>query len=193
MPESSYLYVVGHPNGPRKIGTSGKPKARLSSLRTSSPFPLSGEFLASCDATAAKLIEARAHRALAPARQRGEWFGVSLEQAVSAVMRAAKELGFELRPASFVGPEADRASCSATIEASQSRAARALLNWSRERLADASGVALRTIVDFERGARSPQRSTLAAIKLALEAAGVGFTDGDRPGVYLDGPPSESPA
>ena len=64
------------------------------------------------------------------------------------------------------------------------RAARALLDWSRETLAQRSKVALRTIVDFERGARNPRDATFDAIRTALEAAGVEFTNGDQPGVRL---------
>src|ERR1700735_4884409 len=56
------------------------------------------------------------------------------------------------------------------------RAARALLDWSRETLAKASHVGLRTLVDFERGAREPHYATLEALRRALEAAGVQFRD-----------------
>ena len=72
------------------------------------------------------------------------------------------------------------------LTAAQCRAARALIEWSRESLAEASHVALRTIVDFERGAREPRDATLAALRRALEAAGVIFIEGngDGPGVKL---------
>ena len=63
------------------------------------------------------------------------------------------------------------------------RAARALLDWSRETLAKASHVGLRTLVDFERGARGPHHSTREALRRALEAAGVQFLD-DAEGVAL---------
>lgn len=45
---------------------------------------------------------------------------------------------------------------------------------------------MRTIVDFERGARSPREVTLIAIRQALEAKGVIFIDqnGNGPGVRL---------
>jgi transcriptional regulator with XRE-family HTH domain len=68
----------------------------------------------------------------------------------------------------------------------QSKAARALIDWSREDLADASKVSVRTIVDFERGARQPIHATLAAIRAALEAAGVEFIppNGSGAGVRL---------
>jgi len=60
------------------------------------------------------------------------------------------------------------------ITPAQSRSARALLDWSREQLAEQSEVALRTIVDFERGAREPRKITLLALKSALERSGIEF-------------------
>jgi transcriptional regulator with XRE-family HTH domain len=60
------------------------------------------------------------------------------------------------------------------LNASQCRAARALIEWSWERLAELSHVGLRTIVDFERGARDPGDVTIAALRRTLEAAGVEF-------------------
>ena len=72
------------------------------------------------------------------------------------------------------------------ITASQCRAARALIGWSRERLAEASHVGVRTLVDFEREARHPQGRTLIDIRRALEDAGVLFlaADHEGPGVRL---------
>lgn len=72
------------------------------------------------------------------------------------------------------------------ITSAQCRAARALIEWPRDQLAEASKVALRTIVDFERGAREPREVTLDAIQRALEAAGVIFVaeNGEGPGVRL---------
>ncbi len=72
------------------------------------------------------------------------------------------------------------------ITSAQSRAGRALIDWSREQLANASKVALRTVVDFERGAREPREVTKDAIRRALESAGVIFVEenGEGPGVRL---------
>ena len=72
------------------------------------------------------------------------------------------------------------------LTSSQCRAGRALLDWSREQLAASSMVSLRTIVDFERGAREPRDVTLDALKRALEKAGVEFIEenGGGPGVRL---------
>ena len=54
----------------------------------------------------------------------------------------------------------------------------------REDLAVAAKVAQATLTDFEAGKRQPYSRTLAAIRVALEAAGVEFTNGDAPGVRL---------
>jgi transcriptional regulator with XRE-family HTH domain len=72
------------------------------------------------------------------------------------------------------------------MTSAQCRGARAMLGWSREQLAGASKVALRTIVDFEREAREARHATLAAIQRALESAGVEFTNGGQPGVRMKG-------
>ena len=68
----------------------------------------------------------------------------------------------------------------------QCRAARAMLNLDHTEVADRSGVACTTIIDFEQGRRVPQGKTLAAIRAVLEAAGVVFLDpnGNGPGVGL---------
>jgi len=66
----------------------------------------------------------------------------------------------------------------------QSRAGRALINWSQPQLAEASGVSVSTIRDFETGKRSPIGNNLAALQRALEAAGVEFTNGGQPGVRM---------
>jgi len=60
------------------------------------------------------------------------------------------------------------------ITRAQSRAARALIEWSQSDLATAAKIARQTVVDFERGARTPHRNNLEAIQRALEAAGVEF-------------------
>jgi transcriptional regulator with XRE-family HTH domain len=64
----------------------------------------------------------------------------------------------------------------------QCRAARALLGWSQAQLSAASGVATKTVADFEREERTPYERTLNDIRTALDAAGVEFTNGAQPGV-----------
>lgn len=60
------------------------------------------------------------------------------------------------------------------ISARECRAARAGLRLSQKEIAEAAGVAERTVIDFERGARAPIGSTRAAIRSAFERAGVVF-------------------
>lgn len=75
-----------------------------------------------------------------------------------------------------------------TLTAAQCRAARALIAWSQDDLADASKVAKATIANFETGKRSPYDRTLVDMKAALEAAGVEFIpeNGGGAGVRLRG-------
>ena len=63
------------------------------------------------------------------------------------------------------------------ISGRECKAARAGLDWSRDELAERSGVGKRTIVDFENQAREPIHATKQALKLALENAGAEFRDG----------------
>lgn len=60
----------------------------------------------------------------------------------------------------------------------QLRAARALVGWSREALAEKSGVPAITTKQFETGSTDPRLSTLLKWRQALEAAGVLFIDPD---------------
>jgi hypothetical protein len=49
-----------------------------------------------------------------------------------------------------------------------------MLGWSQEQLASAGKVSRATVVDFERGARIPHPNNLAALRIALEEAGIEF-------------------
>lgn len=62
------------------------------------------------------------------------------------------------------------------INARQIKAARALLDWSQEDLASASGLSIATIRKIESGALSPRDKTMGAIVSALEEANIEFTD-----------------
>ena len=68
----------------------------------------------------------------------------------------------------------------------QSRAARALLDWSRSDLAAKSSVSVAALADFEAGKRTPYNRTLVDIRRALEDAGVIFvaSNGEGAGVRM---------
>nr|WP_245196752.1 transcriptional regulator [Labrys sp. LIt4] len=70
----------------------------------------------------------------------------------------------------------------------QVRAARALIRWEQADLANASGVSLPSIkrLETQPGPLAAQPRTIAAIRSALESAGVIFVDenGEGPGVRL---------
>ena len=51
-----------------------------------------------------------------------------------------------------------------------------MLGISQTDLANAANVSRPTVVDFERGARTPYPNNLTALRAALEAAGVEFID-----------------
>lgn len=65
----------------------------------------------------------------------------------------------------------------------QCRMARAALGLGVRELAAAAKVATDTVTRFERGDELKPR-TIDALRLAFEAAGVEFTNGDKPGVRL---------
>jgi transcriptional regulator with XRE-family HTH domain len=68
----------------------------------------------------------------------------------------------------------------------QLRAARALVGWTREDLAAATGTTVRTLARLEANETRPRVSTSSRIRAALEAAGVEFIaeNGGGPGVRL---------
>jgi transcriptional regulator with XRE-family HTH domain len=63
----------------------------------------------------------------------------------------------------------------------QCRAARALLDWTQERLAEQAGVSRSTMRGFETGQHELHRGTATVIRQALEAAGVVLIEADADG------------
>lgn len=64
-------------------------------------------------------------------------------------------------------------------------AARRAIRMTQVDLAQASGVTDRTIAALEAGKTTPHPTTLGALVDALEKRGIVFTNGDRPGFYID--------
>jgi transcriptional regulator with XRE-family HTH domain len=72
------------------------------------------------------------------------------------------------------------------ITASQCRAARGLLDWTQQELADAAKVGVATVRLFEGDETETRQATLVVLRQAFEVAGVEFLDenGGGPGVRL---------
>ncbi|MGY8685010.1 helix-turn-helix domain-containing protein [Bradyrhizobium sp. UFLA05-153] len=68
------------------------------------------------------------------------------------------------------------------ITPEQCRAARGLLDWSQQRLADEAQVGIVTVRQLEAGFNQPRRATLIVVRRTLEAAGVEFIDENGGGV-----------
>ena len=88
-PPVRYVYVIGPAAGLQKVGLATDPRARLAALQTVCPFDLHLHVAVSVPFGEAHAIERRAHRALAKACVRNEWFAVSPAEAVAAVREAA--------------------------------------------------------------------------------------------------------
>ena len=71
----------------------------------------------------------------------------------------------------------------------QCRAGRALVEMDQATLAEAANLSRNTVVDFEKGRRTPNSNNLIALQAALEAAGVIFLaeNGEGAGVRLRKP------
>ncbi len=63
----------------------------------------------------------------------------------------------------------------------QCRAARGLLGWKQSELARRAGIALKTLVDFERGQRDTHQSNLAKVEGTLTRAGIVFVSDPKQG------------
>ena len=82
------------------------------------------------------------------------------------------------------------------LSPAQCRAARALLDWSQDDLADRASVSRGTVRGFEADLHELRKTSAAAIRAALEVGGVAFLDADGeggPGVRLASPTEGSDA
>ena len=73
------------------------------------------------------------------------------------------------------------------ITPAQCRAARGLLDWTQQELADQARVGVVTVRQLEAGDVTPRRATLQVIRRAFELAGVELIEGNGggPGVRLN--------
>jgi transcriptional regulator with XRE-family HTH domain len=80
------------------------------------------------------------------------------------------------------------------ISSAQCRAARGLIGWSQQDLANNAGIGTVAVHQLESGTSRPRRATLDVVKRAFEAAGVEFIDenGGGAGVRLRTPAGKGP-
>jgi transcriptional regulator with XRE-family HTH domain len=78
------------------------------------------------------------------------------------------------------------------VTPSQCRAARGLLDWSQQELAEKARIGVVTVRQLEAGLHEPRHATLDVVRRCFEAAGVEFIDenGGGPGVRLKKPPKK---
>jgi len=67
------------------------------------------------------------------------------------------------------------------VTSCQIRAARALLRWSQQDLADKAILSINAVTRLERGEVDPRMSTVSAVEKALRKAGVTFLSNDTMG------------
>jgi DNA-binding XRE family transcriptional regulator len=84
---------------------------------------------------------------------------------------------------SYRGPELSSGKVQADRETL--KAARVRLGMEQDDLAKAAGLSRSAVSEFENGKRASYESTQAAIQQALEARGIVFTNGDKPGFYFN--------
>lgn len=73
------------------------------------------------------------------------------------------------------------ADCGIMVSPRQIRAARALLGWSQQQLADAAIVSVNALARLENGKVDSRVSTLQSIERALKKAGIEFLSADKKG------------
>lgn len=92
-----FVYVIGIDATPVKIGTADDPRKRLQLLQIGCPEPLVLHRTLEFPHYAAEPIERAAHEALKDRHRRGEWFNVSIEDAVSTIERVAPRIIDDMR------------------------------------------------------------------------------------------------
>lgn len=88
-----FIYVIGAPRGPKKVGCARDVTSRLRQLQTAYHRPLSILFSVEVPTDTCSTIERRAHWLLQDSRAEGEWFKVKTSAAIDAVRQAAAKNG----------------------------------------------------------------------------------------------------
>lgn len=81
----AYVYVIGGTEKPYKIGITNNPERRLKNLQTGHPFELKIHHIEQIPESQVRLIEQTIHKTIKHKQTHGEWFDISLEDAISEV------------------------------------------------------------------------------------------------------------
>ncbi len=82
----SFLYVIAHDiNGPVKLGLSISPTKRLKQLQTGSATVLSLFHTEEIEDSKVKIAEKALHKTLSHIRLKGEWFNMTVDDAIAEV------------------------------------------------------------------------------------------------------------
>lgn len=81
-----YIYVIGPENGPQKIGITNNLKHRLRAIQTGNPDKLFVHHFEEIDASRVRLLERKIHLELVHKRLKGEWFNLTVEEAIDFVI-----------------------------------------------------------------------------------------------------------
>lgn len=86
MSDDCYVYVIGRPEGPVKVGISSSPYARLSTIQTSCPFAIDLAYVFQCpDRDIARHIERSFHETRREKCLHGEWFNYAPREAIAVL------------------------------------------------------------------------------------------------------------
>jgi hypothetical protein len=93
----SNMYVISsanHDNGPVKIGISNKPENRLKQLQTGYPEKICVKYIEPLsDKVEARSLENKLHKDMKHYRAYGEWFNMSVKEAIAFVQFTVIEYG----------------------------------------------------------------------------------------------------
>lgn len=81
----SYLYVIGPKEGPYKLGFSVNPKKRTKQLQTGMNLDIEVFYMKEVEKTIVKFLEKLLHKEIKRYRIRGEWYNLTLEEAIAEV------------------------------------------------------------------------------------------------------------
>jgi hypothetical protein len=81
----NFIYVIGGTEKPYKIGITNNPGRRLKNLQTGHPSKLRIHHVEPIPDDQVRLIEQTIHKTINHKRLQGEWFDITLEDAIAEV------------------------------------------------------------------------------------------------------------